>query len=51
MHFILDIEPRAALDQELDHVAMSGESGLMKRRRMRMRACGVEAVGVFTGVE
>jgi hypothetical protein len=41
-----DVRARAALDQKLHHVEVSGVSGLVQRSRVRVRSLRVVAIGI-----
>ena len=45
------IQPRAALDQQPHYRLVAAQDGLMQRRRVRMVAFEVVAVGILAGVE
>jgi len=48
---ILDIEPRAAVDQQPDHGRVAAEDRLVRRRAMGMIALRITTVRIFAGVE
>ena len=48
---ILQILPRAVLNQNANNVEVPGERGLMQRRRMRVKSNGVISIRIFSSLE
>src|SRR5689334_1440903 len=48
---VADIQPSATLDEKLHHCLMVAEDCLVQRRRMRMIAFQIIAIGILAGVK
>src|SRR5688572_1601600 len=48
---VLDVQPGSMLGQQSDRVAMTSQSCLVQRRRMRVRSLRIEAIRFLSQVE